>query len=328
MNEYTSLLEQVAERADPTTLPDPSRIRAAVTRRRTRAAGIAAVAAIAVTAAGGIALANRPTSQSPAPPVNTPTPTPSPAPPSESFPSTYGEPVTVEPGLDYFDISSVAYLGARGGGTSVYVVVGDTSGTFDGPRPTPPIWWSPDARTWHHATTGPDFPNVWDVATYDGRLVAVAPKGLHHSTAWYSTDGDRWLRVDVPADFHAFAVSPTRNGLFAWSDDAVFASPDGRHWSDVASAPDPSGGRICFVQDVAGQTVLGAVSHEESPLAWVLEGGRWTSRPSLAAGEDAKGWCARHETPRTSTVGPAGTVTIRPLESIFDTVFVKADQAP
>jgi len=170
-----------------------------------------------------------------------------------------------------------------------------------------------------------DFPNVWDVASYGGGLVAVVPRGLHHSTAWYSADGDQWLKAEVPEDFHVTYVSSTTNGLFAWFDHRVFTSADGQHWFDGAKAPDPTGARLCFVQDIGGQTVLGATSGS-TPLAWVLEGSRWTSRPSLAAGENSDGWCGRHQTAMTSALGPPGKVSIRPLEDFFDTVFLEAEE--
>jgi hypothetical protein len=326
VNDHRSLLEQVGERADPRALPSPERIRAAVTRRRRREAALATAAAVVVVA-GGIALGSRPASQSPSPPVNGPTPTatgdPSPATTSAPGPPGFGTPVTVEPGLDYFDIRAVTYLDAQGGGRSVFVVVGDTSGTFDGPRPVPPIWWSDDGQTWHHASTGPAFPNVWDVTAYGGGLVAVAPRGLHASTAWYSGDGDHWRQGVVPQGFHVFGVSSTDNGLFAWDDHRVFTSTDGQEWSAVPNTPDLSGVSICFVQDIKGKTVLGASSRGGDPSSWTLEGSAWAADHPHLTSPTIGSWCRRHETEQTSAVGPAGTVSIVPDGDYPDTVFVK-----
>jgi hypothetical protein len=235
----------------------------------------------------------------------------------------YGTPVTVQPGLDYFDIRAVTYVDAQGGGRSVYVVVGDTSGTFDGPQPVPPIWWSEDGQTWHHATTGPSFDNVWDVTAYGGGLVAVAPRGQHASTAWYSVDGDHWLPAAVPQGFHVFGVSSTANGLFAWDDHHLFTSTGGQEWSEVPNAPDLSGVTVCFVQDIKGKTVLGASSQAGDPFSWILEGSAWAPHHPRLTSPFTGTWCQQHVTEQTSAVGPGGTVSIVPDDEYPDTVFLK-----
>jgi hypothetical protein len=327
VNDHLSLLEQVGERADPGTLPSPERIRAAVTRRRRRATALATAVAIVVVVAGGVELGSRPTSQSPSSPVDGPAPTatgdPSPTATSAPVLPGYGTPVTVEPRLDYFDIRAVTYLDAQGGGRSVYVVVGDTSGTFDGPRPVPPIWWSVDGQTWNHASTGPAFPNVWDVTAYGGGLVAVAPRGLHASTAWYSVDGDHWRQGVVPQGFHAFGVSSTENGLFAWDDHRIFTSTDGQEWSEVPHAPDLSGVSMCFIQDIRGKTVLGASSRAGDPFTWTLQGSTWAADHLPLTSPSTGTWCQQHEIEQTSAVGPTGTVSVVPNDEYPDTVFLK-----
>jgi hypothetical protein len=320
VNEYSQLLEQVADRALPTGLPGPAAIRRAGERRRRNTLALGAAGAIAVLGVGvAIVVGAQTSAPRPVEPLAPTSPAGSPSADSATDPgSPYGERVTVEPGLDHFDPSAVAYFDAAAG-DGVYVVVGDTGGTFTGPRTTPPIWWSTDARDWRHAGTGPAVPNVWDVTSFDGGLIAIATRG----TAWWSTDGDRWVRASVPEGFRAYSLSSTSAGLFAWDDAAVFTSSAGQEWAETAALPGLDGGRICFVMEDAGSIVLGAITAQDEPAAWVLEDGDWQSRPVPASG--ASDWCRRQETAHWSVRGSAGTVTVRPYDSYFNTVFVKDD---
>lgn len=319
MNEYARLLEQVADQADPTGLPSPTAIRQSSERRRRNTLALAAAASVTVIAVGAIVAGSQTTSTRPTGPIGPTTPTQT-ADDSASGPaSPYGEAVTVEPGLEHFAPNAVTYFAAAGGGSDVYVVVGDTSGTFTGPKPVPPIWWSTDARTWQQASTGPDFNNVWDVTSYGGGMVAVSPRGLRASNAWLSADGDHWIQAQAPDKFHVFNVTSTPAGLFAWGDDRVFTSGGGDEWAEVAT---PQGlGNVCFVKAEAGRTVLGGLVRDE-PAAWVLEDAGWQTTPPPPNPGD-NDWCAQAEEAHWTAKGPAATATVRPYEDPLNTVFVK-----
>ena len=267
-------------------------------------------------AGAAIVAGSQTTSPRPAGPIS-PTPTQTRTTPRST--AAYGEAVIVEPGLEYFGPRAVTYFDAQGGGRDVYVVVGDTSGTFTGPKPVPPIWWSTDARTWQQASTGPDFHNVWDVTSFGGGMVAVSPQGMRASDAWLSADGEHWAQATTPDGFKAFYVVSTPDGLFAFDDKRVFSSGSGEEWAGVAT---PHGlGKVCFVQAEAGQTVLGGLVRGE-PAAWVLEDAGWQATPPPPNPGDTD-WCAQAEAAHWTAEGPAGTATVRPYEDPLNTVYLQ-----
>lgn len=312
MTNQHELLRLVADRADPSVLPSPRTIRDAGTRR-TRRGRVAWASAATAAVLAGLVVSGGDDRPRPAPVLPTPTPTQAPQP----TPPGGWDRVRLAPVEEGVEPNAVAVLDGR------FVAAADTSVSrlVDG-TDLPPLWWSDDGRTWHEASGGPAVPNAWDVTASDDAAVAVSPRGPGSSTAWYSSDGSTWQRADVPAEFHAFSVSSTAAGFFAWSETAVHTSADGRSWSTVDDLPRiEEDGRVCFVHDLGDEVVLGAVGALDRPRGWSRRDGTWqpttTDRPAL--GE----WCRVHEAVAWSAEGPDTVISVLPYHDYGNTVFLR-----
>ncbi|MBA2953181.1 hypothetical protein GON03_02580 [Nocardioides sp. MAH-18] len=312
MTDHTALLRQVADRADPTALPSPRAIRDAGRRRaRRELVAWASAAVVAVAVVVGLVASGGGDRSQPAPVLPSPSPSPQPTPPGG------WDRARIAPVEKGVEPNAVAAMGGR------FVAAADTSVSraVDG-TDLPPLWWSDDGRTWHAATGGPAVPNAWDVAASDDVFVAVAPRGLRRSTAWYSSDGSSWQRADVPDAFHAFSMSSTAAGLFAWSETAVYTSADGHSWTEVTDLPRTArDGQVCFVHDLGDEVVLGAVDASDRPRGWSRRDGSWqpadADRPALGR------WCRVHEAVAWTAEGPDTVISVLPYNGYGNTVFLR-----
>lgn len=316
MTDQHTLLRQMADRADPAALPSPEAVRAAGTRRARRAGATwAAAGALVIGGTVGL-LANvdegRPR-PAPGPPVATPTSTPSAV--AEPEPPVGWDRAEIAPGEEGLGANALAVRDGR------FVAAVDTSiskalhGTD-----LPPLWWSDDGRDWHPAEAGPSFPNAWDVAASDEVFVALTPQGPHRTSAWWSADGASWQRAETPEGFQVFSVSSTAAGLFAWSEEQVHTSGDGRVWTASPDLP-ATATRVCFIHDLGDEVVLGAVDARERPLAWSRRAGAW--RPAEADRPALGRWCRVHETVAWTAEGPDTAISILPYHDDDNTIFVQ-----
>jgi hypothetical protein len=323
VNDFTEVLNRVADGADPSALPDPASLRRASDRRVRRTVAAWSTVAV-VTVAVGAAVVHRSDGGAPpepAPPVpTTGTPEPSPSTPDHDLPPPAGwERVVVQPGLGHLGLRAVTFARDR------YVTVGDVSGDQS---EGVPIWWSDDARTWHRAESGPTFPNAWDVAGFEGGFVTVVPHTVRATTAWFSPDGASWSQADVPAGFHVFSVTSNGAGLFAWGDDQLFRSADGRSWSAVDVPSDVAAGSatLAFLTESGGDVVAGTLTKDGSqPRAWVQHGDGWRAEDPKQLPVDGR-WSGVHFTEQTEVDTPGLRVAVVPYSSYDNTIFLKVAQ--
>jgi hypothetical protein len=203
-------------------------------------------------------------------------------------------------------------------GNGRFVTVGDSSTGDHGV----PVWWSDDGLHWHRPApdVAPSGINVWDVAASSGGFVAVAPRGLGASVAWFSPDGATWQQAAVPDGFHAFEVTGTDRGWFAWGDGHVYRSQDGRVWHAFPDEPAWTGdGNLtpCWVDEVDGRVVAGGATDLDT---WVLTSGAWAKKDLLVPAPAGTTWCYRHDATVDRATGPTGTVVVQPYTGAADMI--------
>ena len=321
-DDLTSVLTRLGSEADPGMLPTAERVRARGDQRtrHTVLTALACVVVVVVGLVGTVWLAagtdGRPEPVVPPSSGTTRSTTPSVTPTPASSPAVVS-PTPVEtqvPGKGTHPVRLRAVVYANGR----FVTVGDSS---TGDRGVP-VWWSQDGLHWHRPAPGvaPTGLNLWDVAGSSRGFVAIAPRGLHASVAWYSPDGSTWQQTSVPAGFHVYEVTATGSGWFAWGDGHVYRSGDGRAFHAFRSEPSWTGDgnlKPCWVDVVDGRVVAGGATEMDT---WVLTSGAWAKRDLLVPPIGATPWCYRHDATVESATGPTGTVVVQPYSAFADMI--------
>jgi hypothetical protein len=288
VNDYGSLLDRVAARADDTPLADPATVRAVGERRarRNRSILVGAAAAAMVTAVAAGVVVNHTTSPGPShrpshPPSraeSVPWPSfqrPSPAPtPPEGV-----QPQRVRPAGSRALASEVNGVAVSNGR---YLVVGERY-VHGGNRSVPVGWVSPDGVHWTGIAPWPERYGVAGpvVGTDSGFVMVVTGKGsrggyLVPPYVLRSTDGVSWSTSSLPVparylgDLHPLYFLQTTHALVlvtghgAAPGQVIWVSrDDGVSWSPQAANyfdPTPGGDEVCAAREVGGQLVL-AVGH-------------------------------------------------------------------
>ena len=266
MSDLQNLLRDVADRADVTSLADPSSVRRRGAQRSRRTALAVAGAVVAVLVVGGGAWVAHLSPDASISPVGPPSPSPPavgvPLPGPGEWTADGWDAVTPDwRSSSPVRLEAVAVLHGR------YVVVG--SGDHS-------VWWSSDGRAWTPASQQPDSPHVVDVAAYRDEFVAVGSDSGDGS-AWWSPDGDHWTAAETAPGHDPRGVSATPSGLFAWGAHTVYVSDAGRTWT-----PTPRPGPwhdLCWVDPTDhGTTAIGfrATPQGLVPAAWRLDADGWT----------------------------------------------------
>jgi hypothetical protein len=141
------------------------------------------------------------------------------------------------------------------------------------------VWTSADGEHWSRVADAPVFDgNMYAITRWAGGLVAVGDNGKGtRPRAWTSTDGLQWTASQAITGFAGgfTAVAPDGDGLVAAAasdhGSAIYASPDGIHWTLTQASADLGPGAI----NGLGVTDSGVVAvgwDGTTPAAVVWEG--------------------------------------------------------